>query len=86
MFEPAGMGIVVFSPAVLVIVIVVSSATLLGILCTGGNIRRVSFKTLTPGVYFILDSTTVRVTDVRVAVGQLSHVFILLENKLRIVP
>lgn len=58
MFEPAGMGIVVFSPVVLVIVIVVSSATLLGILCTGGNIRRVSFNTLAPGAYIIEDSMT----------------------------
>ena len=46
MFEPAGMGIVVFSPAAFVMVIVVSSATLLGILCTGGKSRSVSFRTL----------------------------------------
>lgn len=80
------MGIVVFSPVVLVIVIVVSSATLLGILCTGGNIRRVSFNTLAPGAYIIEDLMTEKVMDIRVAVGQLVHVFVLLENKLRIDP
>lgn len=46
MLEPRGMGIVVRSPAAFVTVIMVSSATLLGMLCTGGNMRRVSFNTL----------------------------------------
>lgn len=46
MLEPRGMGMVVRSPAAFVTVIVVSSATLFGMLCTGGNMRRVSFNTL----------------------------------------
>ena len=46
MLDPFGIGTVVRCPVAFVIVMDVSSATLFGILCTGGNMRRVSYKTL----------------------------------------
>ena len=46
MLEPRGIGSVVRWPAAFVSVIDVSSATLFGMLCTGGNMRRVSYSTL----------------------------------------
>ena len=42
MLEPLGMGTVVRCPFAFVIVMEVSSATLFGMLCTGGKSRNVS--------------------------------------------
>ena len=46
MLEPRGIGTVVRAPVAFVIVMLVSSATLFGMLGTGGNIRSVSLSTL----------------------------------------
>lgn len=78
MLEPLGSGTVVRCPAAFVIVSAVSSATLFGMLCTGGNMRRVSYRTLLDTTFSAGKGRGGR--DARDAVGERAEVFVFLRD------